>query len=66
MTLQDLSRDWRHVKRDARARWDRLTDDDLDQIKGDPNRLVRRLEERYGFPRQIVLAELGDFLTHHA
>jgi hypothetical protein len=64
MTIQDIRTDWRRLKHDARLRWRRLTDDDLDQIQGDPNLLVSRLQARYGFPRQIVLAELGDFLSH--
>jgi hypothetical protein len=64
MTVQDIRTDWRRLKKDAGQRWRRLTDEDLDQIQGDPNLLVSRLQARYGFPRQIVLAELGHFLSH--
>jgi uncharacterized protein YjbJ (UPF0337 family) len=66
MTVNDIKTDWRKVQPQARQRWGRLTDDDLDEIQGDATRLVERLEARYGFPRQIVLAELGDFLNHGA
>ena len=64
MGSNDLRSEWQQMKREAKSRWDRLTDDDLDTIEGDADRLVRRLQERYGFPRQIVLAEVGHFLSH--
>ena len=63
MTSQDLRSDWRHVKRSALTRWSRLTETDLDSIQGNPEELVRRLEERYGFASQIVLAEVNHFLA---
>ena len=66
MTVHDIAKDWRTVQPRARRRWGKLTDDDLEQIQGDPRRLVETLEARYGFPRQIVLAELGDFLNQGA
>ena len=64
MKVQDLESEWLNVRRDAQARWGKLTDDDLDLIHGNPDQLVQRLQERYGLPRQIVLAEVGHFLAH--
>jgi len=64
MTVRDLETEWPSVRHAAQDRWDKLTSEDLDEIQGRPDRLVRRLQERYGFPRQIVLAEIGDFLAH--
>ena len=63
MTVHQLRGEWSHVKADARARWAKLTDADIDQIEGDPETLVRRLQERYGYPRQLVLLELRSFLS---
>ena len=55
MTLQDLRSDWRHVKRSAQVRWDRLTAADLDEVEDSADKaLLRGLEERYGRTRQIL------------
>jgi hypothetical protein len=62
MTVNDIKKEWPEVRPKARRRWGRLTEADLEAIEGDARRLVERLEVRYGFPRQIVLAELGHFL----
>ena len=63
MTVQQFPSEWSHLKQSARMRWGKLTDHDLDQIEGNAEVLVRRLQERYGYPRQLVLLELGNFLS---
>jgi uncharacterized protein YjbJ (UPF0337 family) len=62
MRVHELQPNWPALKLQARARWKKLTEDDLDEIEGNPEKLVRRLQERYGYPRSLVLAELGHFL----
>jgi hypothetical protein len=36
--MQDQIHDW----------WDRLTDEDLEDADGQPEQIIRRLQERYG------------------
>jgi ElaB/YqjD/DUF883 family membrane-anchored ribosome-binding protein len=36
------------LKEEARARWDKLTDEDLDSIRNDLSSLATRLQARYG------------------
>lgn len=62
MRVHELQPNWPVLKTQAKARWKKLTEDDLDEIEGNPEKLVRRLQERYGYPRSLVLAELGHFL----
>ena len=64
MTVHQLQGEWSHLKENAKMRWNKLTESDLDQIEGNAERLVRRLQERYGYPRQLVLQELGNFLSN--
>ncbi|MEO8070369.1 MAG: CsbD family protein [Acidobacteriota bacterium] len=63
ITTNELKAEWKRVKSDARTRWVKLTDADIEQIDGNADQLVQRLQERYRFPRQIVLAEVGHFLS---
>ena len=42
---------WKQMRGSARAKWGRLTDDDLDLIAGHRDQLIGRLQERYGIAR---------------
>jgi uncharacterized protein YjbJ (UPF0337 family) len=42
---------WKQIKGDARAEWGKLTDDDWEQIAGNKDKLVGRLQEEYGWNR---------------
>ncbi|MCX7544900.1 CsbD family protein [Marinicella gelatinilytica] len=40
---------WNQFKGEAQSQWGKLTDDDLDVIAGKQQKLVGRLQERYGY-----------------
>jgi uncharacterized protein YjbJ (UPF0337 family) len=42
---------WSMLKSVVRKQWDRLTDEELDEIAGDRERLVGKVQERYDIPR---------------
>ena len=42
---------WKQLKGKAREEWGDLTDDDLEQIGGSKDRLVGKLQERYGYAK---------------
>jgi uncharacterized protein YjbJ (UPF0337 family) len=43
---------WRQLKGRVKEQWGRLLHDDLKQIEGHAERLVGRLQEVYGLPRE--------------
>jgi uncharacterized protein YjbJ (UPF0337 family) len=43
-----LKGQWNQVKGNLRKQWGRLTDDDIDQIKGERDVLLGKLQEYYG------------------
>jgi uncharacterized protein YjbJ (UPF0337 family) len=47
-----LRRRWAQLKRAVKVQWDRLSDGDLDELEGDVDRLVERLQQRYGLARR--------------
>ena len=49
------------LKGRIRKRWGKLTNDDLEQIGGDGEILVGRLQERYGRTREQVERWLGEW-----
>jgi uncharacterized protein YjbJ (UPF0337 family) len=53
-----VSSQWTRLMTAARQRWDRLTDDDVQDVHGNTERLISILQTRYGFPRARALREL--------
>lgn len=39
---------WEQMKGEAKKQWGKLTDDDLDVISGERDKLVGKLQEHYG------------------
>lgn len=49
---------WKQLKGQAKIWWGRLTDDELDQIEGNRDKLIGLLQERYGYSRQRAEEEI--------
>jgi uncharacterized protein YjbJ (UPF0337 family) len=42
---------WKQLKGEMKHMWGKLTDDDIESINGDYDKLVGKLQERYGHTR---------------
>ena len=56
---------WKQVKGEVKSQWGKLTDDDLDQAEGDAEKLIGRVQERYGYAREDAKREVDDFFRRH-
>ena len=65
MNADVLKGQWHQLKGEVKSRWGKLTDDDLDQASGDAEKLVGRLQERYGYARDQARREVDDFFAQH-
>jgi uncharacterized protein YjbJ (UPF0337 family) len=54
------------LKGAIKERWGELTDDDVDQMSGETQRLVGLLQERYGYMKEKAEAEVAEFLEEHS
>ncbi len=54
---------WMQIRGEIRQRWGELTDDELDQIAGHRDKLLGRLQERYGYTRDEANRQLDEFLN---
>ena len=52
---------WKQFKGDIQAKWGDLTDDDLDQIDGNREKFLGKIQENYGVTRDAAEKELADF-----
>jgi uncharacterized protein YjbJ (UPF0337 family) len=60
-----LESKWQKLKGEIRSQWGKLTDDDLERIAGNKDKLIGVVQERYGYvwdeARQMVDRYLDDY-----
>jgi len=57
MNRDTLKGQWTQLKQ-VRKQWGKLTDDEVDQIHGDTEILIGKLQERYGYSREQAQREI--------
>ncbi len=61
MNADTIKGQWKQVEGSVRKQWGKLTDDDLTQIQGDRDKLVGKIQERYGKSREEAEREVERF-----
>ncbi len=54
---------WKQMKGQAKQTWGKLTDDDITQINGSRDKLVGKLQERYGWSKAQADEEVNNFMS---
>ena len=62
MNSDVLKGKWLQMKGEILRQWGKLTNDDLDQIEGNAEKMVGKLQERYGYAREEAEREVDGFL----
>jgi len=65
MNSDILQGKWRQLKGEARTQWGKLTDDDLDQVQGQAEKLVGLVQERYGYNRDQAQREVDTWVERY-
>jgi uncharacterized protein YjbJ (UPF0337 family) len=60
MNRDIIEGNWKQVKGRIKARWGKLTDDELDRIEGDYDMLCGRIQKAYGLSRDEAERKLQD------
>lgn len=61
MDTNDLKGKWNELKGNVQRQWGKLTNDDLDVIKGDTKILVGKLQERYGISEEEAKRQVEEY-----
>ena len=61
MNWDVIQGNWKQVTGKIKAKWGKLTDDDLTAIAGKRDQLAGKLQERYGLAKDKAEKELDDF-----
>lgn len=57
-----LKGQWKQIRGKSKEWWGKLTNDDLDQIDGNREQLIGKLQERYGYTKDKAAREVNDRL----
>jgi uncharacterized protein YjbJ (UPF0337 family) len=63
MNTDVLKGKWQQLKGEAKVQWGKLTDDDIDQIEGNAQKLIGKVQERYGYARDRAEQEVTQWIN---
>jgi uncharacterized protein YjbJ (UPF0337 family) len=66
MNWDRVEGNWKEFKGKVRQKWAKLTDDDLEFVKGKRTELVGRLQQRYGYQKDQAEREIHTWLRDAA
>ena len=66
MNKDTLKGQWKQFRGQVRKQWGKLTDDDIDQMQGNAEQLVGKIQERYGRTREQAEQELDRWLDRQS
>jgi uncharacterized protein YjbJ (UPF0337 family) len=53
---------WKQFRGEIKKTWGELTDDEIDQIEGQRDKLVGKLQEKYGYTKAEAERAVNDFI----
>ena len=65
MNADVLKGKWKQLRGEVKKWWGDLTDDDFEKIDGERDKLVGRLQERYGYAKEQAEAEVDRCLREY-
>jgi len=56
---------WKQIRSDSQREWNKLTDEDLDQVKGNVEDLVSLVQQKYDYTKDQARQEVTRFMDSH-
>jgi uncharacterized protein YjbJ (UPF0337 family) len=57
---------WKQMRGEVKKWWGQLTDDDLDTVAGNRDKLIGKLQERYGYAKERATEEIDRRLREYS
>ena len=61
MNWDQIEGKWKQMKGSVRQKWGKLTNDDIDVIAGNQEKLAGKLQERYGISKEEAAKQIRDW-----
>lgn len=65
MNPEELKGKWNQLKGQLREKFAKLTNDDWEQLHADKEKLIGKIQERYGISKEQAQKELHEFFNKH-
>ncbi len=65
MNATEMKGKWNQLKGQVKMEWAKLTDDDLLEVAGRQDKLVGKLQERYGYDEERAKAAVERFCDNY-
>jgi uncharacterized protein YjbJ (UPF0337 family) len=63
MNWDQVEGQWKQVKGKLKEKWGKLTDDDLEVMASNRDKLVGKLQERYGLAKERAQTSIDEFIS---
>ncbi len=60
-TWDKIAGNWKQFRGEVRKQWGKLTDDDLEQVRGERDKLAGKIQERYGVAKDEANRQLDQW-----
>jgi len=61
MNWDEVKGKWTQMQGNAKVRWGKLTDDDLTAVEGERDKLVGKIQERYGVAKEEAERQVDEY-----
>lgn len=61
MTWDEVKGQWKQLKGEVQQQWGKLTPDDVDIVAGKREKLIGKIQERYGIAKEEAEKQVTDF-----
>ena len=61
MDMKTIKNDWTMIKDAIQEKWEKLRDEDIEEIRSDLNKTVAKLQKTYGYAKEKAEQEYKDF-----
>ena len=61
MNWDQVEGKWKQMKGSVKQKWGKLTDNELDVIAGNQERLIGKIQERYGVSKEEAAKQIRDW-----
>jgi uncharacterized protein YjbJ (UPF0337 family) len=65
MNWDQIAGNWKQFTGKVKAQWGDLTDDEVDQIMGNRDILIGKIQERYGIRKEIAEQQVEEWERTH-
>ncbi len=65
MNWDQIQGKWKQFTGEVQSNWGKLTNDDLQEVKGDRTKLAGKLQERYGVSKEEADRQIDHWMEQH-